>query len=166
MHRLDLVLYSLAKSFLGNEVRTLVNSKEKSPLPEAQRRGVAVPLYIGLKGFISHFCYRVDIIKQLCESKEARLTILECLLHLYSTNLSSSSCSASEAQLKASTENSRLPPETVRETLECVVGLMGETDVATALDTCWRHRWVFVPYLLTCTIAVVVMVRNSVRDGC
>ena len=33
VHRLDLGLYSHPKEFLGNEVRTHVNSKENSPLP-------------------------------------------------------------------------------------------------------------------------------------
>ena len=38
MHRLDVELYSHPKEFGDDGVRTHVNFKEKSPLPEAQRR--------------------------------------------------------------------------------------------------------------------------------
>ena len=37
MHRLDLSFYSHPKEFLGNGIRTHVNSKGKSPVPEVQR---------------------------------------------------------------------------------------------------------------------------------
>ena len=38
MHRLDLSLYSHPKEFRGMEPETMLTPREKSPLPEAQRR--------------------------------------------------------------------------------------------------------------------------------
>ena len=45
VHRLDLDLYSHPKAFVGNGVRSYVDFKEKSPLPEAQRRVEPVTLH-------------------------------------------------------------------------------------------------------------------------
>ena len=60
VHRLDLGLYSHAKEFLGNGVRTHVNSKGKSPLLEVHRRVEPALLHhnviiIAFKGAIRDF---------------------------------------------------------------------------------------------------------------
>ena len=48
MHRLDLGPHS--KQFIGNGVTTYVNSKRKSPVPEAQTLRNGVRTYINSKG--------------------------------------------------------------------------------------------------------------------
>ncbi|XP_070200387.1 serine-rich adhesin for platelets-like isoform X2 [Littorina saxatilis] len=85
---------------------------------------------------------RNEFIKQMCTTRETKLAVLECLLQLHISFLSSSSASlTSDARLKASADNSKLPPETVTEALETVLSLLKRADSASALDACWKHRY-------------------------
>ena len=87
---------------------------------------------------------RPEVVKQLCPTQETKLAMLECLIHLHFSFLSSPSASliTSDVRLKASADHSKLPPEVVNETLVCVLSLVKASEVDAALDLCWTHRLV------------------------
>ena len=80
--------------------------------------------------------------KEMCQTQETKLAVLECLIHLHFSFLSSPSASSvtSDVRLKASADNSKLPPEVVSEMLACLLSLVKDSEVDVALDICWTHR--------------------------
>ncbi|XP_076449965.1 uncharacterized protein LOC143286311 [Babylonia areolata] len=99
---------------------------------------------LGATPFIS----RMEMLREMCASSQARLAVLGCLLHLRSSFLlpSSSSSSSSppslipsDARLKVSSDPSRFPPDLVNETLEGFLSHVKDEECCEALEVCWQH---------------------------